>query len=470
MRRLAAAAVLVALIVALGAGFRRPSAPNILVIVIDTLRADHVGWVNGDRELTPFLDTLAARAGVFARAYSPSSWTGPAVASLLTSRYQSQHGISSVFAVLAERERTLPEILRKHGWATGGFSANPLLTAEQGFGQGFDRYDFRPAEGSGMWMRKERGEDLNEKALAWLDGLPAGSPAFLYLQYMEPHFPYTPPEELKWKTLGRRGNPWDLLRTLGAMLRDPQRWKKPDPEGLVVMEALYEAEIMALDARLRELFAALDARGFLRNAIVVITSDHGEELGDHGDLGHGKTLYEEVVRIPLLVLVPGQMLRVDVQDVVSLVDIAPTILDLAGILRPAQHEGRSLARLVQPPSLVRRATNAIEWLAGHRGPTTRAAYTELVSDSSGKPIAHHHATILGSCKVIGRADGTNESYDLAVDPGEKTTAGLAPAALAEVDTATHELARRALRDPSPYYAVTPDANTTARLRALGYAN
>jgi arylsulfatase A-like enzyme len=464
--------VLLVLVLALaaGPGCARGPSPNVLVLVIDTLRADHVGWTNGNPELTPFLDSLAARAVVFRNAYSPSSWTGPAVASLWTSRYQSQHRVSSLLTLFAERERTLADILRKHGWATGGFSANPLLSTELGYAQGFDRYEFRPPEGTGMWLEKERAEELHAKALAWLDGLGAGVPAFLYFQYMEPHFPYGPPEEFKWKGLRRRGNPWDMLRTLGTMLHDKARWKKPNAEELAVIQGLYEAEIMALDEQLRALFAALESRAFLRNAIVVVTSDHGEELGDHGGLGHGHTLYNEVIRVPLLVLLPGQRERIDIDDVVSLVDVSPTLLDLVGILRPATFEGRSLATRLRPPSLGRRGMTAVEWLAGHRGPTSTASYSELVSDSTGGSVAHHHATVLGSHKVIVHADGTTETYDLDADPREREPGGLDAAELAAVEAETRELARRAIRDPSPSYVMAPDANTTARLRALGYAN
>jgi arylsulfatase A-like enzyme len=451
-------------------GCDRPPPPNVLVLVIDTLRADHVGWMSDDPELTPFLDTLAARATVFRRAYAPSSWTGPAVASLWTSRYQSQHGISSLLAVLSDKERTLAEVLRKHGWATGGFSANPLLSTELGYAQGFDRYEFRPPEGTTVWLEKERAEQLHAKALAWLDTLPSGTPAFLYFQYMEPHFPYGPPEEFKWKGLRRRGDPWDMLRMLGAMLPDKASWKQPNASQFNVIRGLYDGEIMALDVQLRELFSTLESRGFLRNAIVIVTSDHGDEFDDHGRLGHGHTLYDELLHVPLLVLHPGQQDRLDVDEVVSLVDLAPTVLDLLDILRPAPFEGRSLAATIRTPSLVRRGLTGIEWLAGHRGPTAAASYSELVSDSSGTPVAHHHATVVSTHKAIVHTDGKTETYDLAADPDERQPGGLDAAAVERVETVTHELARRATRDPSPNYVVAPDANTTARLRALGYVD
>jgi hypothetical protein len=124
---------------------------------------------------------------------------------------------------------------------------------------------------------------------------------------------------------------------------------------------------------------------------------------------------------------------------------------------------------MRAPSLVRRGLTGIEWLAGHRGPTTAASYSELVSDSNGAPVAHHHATVVGTDKAIVHADGKTETYDLAADPDERQPGGLDAAARARVETVTHELARRATRDPSPNYVIAPDANTTARLRALGYA-
>jgi arylsulfatase A-like enzyme len=455
----------------LGACARRP-APNVLLIVVDTLRADGVGWVSGKPDVTPFLDSLAERAFVFRNAYAASSWTDPSVASLLTSRYASQHGVSTLLAVLAERERTLAEVLRKHGWATGGFSANSLLAAELGYDQGFEHWDsFPPGKATASTEPKERADRLNAKALAWLDGVGHGRPVFLYLQYMEPHFPYDPPGEYRRKALAGTGDAAAAERTLADMMAHAERWSlTDDPEAIRIARALYDGEVTSLDARLREMFDALRARGFLDDAIVVVTADHGEEFGDHGHNGHGRTLYQEVIHVPLLVLLPGQTRGARIDEVASLVDVAPTLLDLVGILRPATVEGRSLASLVRPPSLFRRATGVVEWLAGHRGPSMPAAYAQIVSDSSGGPLDHHHATIVGSRKLIVHADGTLEAYDLAADPGEHAS-DPALGRLAEVQQATDELERRAARDPSPYMAAAaPDDATTARMRALGYVH
>jgi arylsulfatase A-like enzyme len=456
---------------ALGCRAERP--PNVCIVVIDTLRTDRVGWLSGDRGVTPFLDTLADRAFVFPHAYAASSWTSPSIASLWTSRYPSQHHVTSAFSVLADSERTLAEMLAKRGYVTGGFSANPLVSTQLGYQQGFDRYEATaPGAQAGLWAVKERADKLNAKALAWLDevrgGPRAGAPVFLYLQYMEPHFPYIPPRPFVAKSFARHDDGDRLHRTFADMLREKSRWAKPDPEALAVMEALYDGEVMSVDEGVRDLFAELTKRGILDDAIVVVTSDHGEEFLDHGGMGHGLTLYEEVARVPLFLRLPGQAARQDVDEEVSLLDVTPTLLDLLGILRPATVEGRSLASRLRSPSLRRYVGVLVEWLYGHRGPRHGGTYSELDTGAAGETVRHHRATVLDARKVIVTADGTLETYDLRHDPREQETGRLTPAEVTAVQDVARQFARRAMRAPAPSYVMAPDADTTARLRALGY--
>jgi arylsulfatase A-like enzyme len=422
-----------------------PGRPNIVVVVIDTLRADAVGWYDATRSVTPFLDDLVAAGGaVFWNAYANAPMTSPSVASLLTSRYVSQHGVATNGAgALPDEELTLPEILRQNGYATGGFTANFLMKPKRGFAQGFDRYQaFRRRPG----IPKPRGNLVNRAAVAWVEKLREAAspvpPIFLYVQYIEPHIPHgAPPEDRK--EAARR-------------LEQPRTFPGP---------MAYAAEVFSVDARIRELFTALRERGVLDNAVVVVTADHGEQFFDHGGLYHANTLYNEEVRIPLAVFAGDQRERVDVHGVVELVDLAPTILELVGIRPPDAFEGDSFRGLLP----IGAGGFWRTWLAGRRT-AKRTAYLER-NKPGAKPGEgdHRRALVVGSHKIIAHRDGRTEFYDLEADPGEKDPKGLkveqrAPL-LAEMEAAR----RRAGRGISPPRVVELDADAVESLRALGYA-
>lgn len=454
--------------------------PNVVVVVIDTLRADRVGWYRGGRELTPFLDRLAERGTVFWSAYAQSSWTCPSVASLLTSRYQSQHNVVAHASVLAAEEITLAETLKAHGYATGAFIANRVLSARLGYAQGFDEYRVFPSDLSAgdaaemaKLMVKGEAEALNQAALAWIDSLRRPGepppPAFVYLQYMEPHWPYTAPMAIVEKMVARHDDPARrrqiLDRVMLAQIRptDPNPWTEPTADELVAIEDLYDAEVRHLDDRLAELFAELDRRGFLANAVVAITSDHGDEFEDHGGLGHGTTLYDELIRVPLLLVGPATSARVDVADVVSLVDLAPTILAQAGIAVPPSFAGVSLAGTTSWP---RRQLDRLWRVLGLGG---RSAYSQLL-EPLGKPLPKQQdeALVAGADKLIGFEDGTEVFYDLQADPGERHPVVPSAAVAADLRRTLERERRRASRDPAAAATQALDAETKERLRALGY--
>jgi len=455
-------------------GCARATPPNVLLIVVDTLRADRLGWYGPNGNLTPFLDSLAARGHVAWNAYAPVSWTSPSVASLWTSRYPSQHGITTFGSVLAASELTLAEILGQRGFVTGGFTANPGLSTNLGYAQGFERYETFPRDGAvaeGFWMTKGRAEEIQNAALAWLDTLGRGPypgrPVFLYLQYMEPHFPYHPPEDIVPAAMARRGDPAIAQQTGRDMfLTDAgkRNWVHPDKNALDFIEDLYDAEVMGLDRELRGFFAALESRGFLANAVVVVTADHGEEFGDHEGLGHGKTLYNEVLHVPLLLVLPGQARRADLRDAVSLVDVTPTLLDLLGVPAPPSVEGHSFAAALRPKSLRERLRDVVA------APSPRAAFAELVTTTEGKPSTRHRqAIIVGSRKLIVDAEGAAEGFELGTDPHEKAPHAITGGDETVLRTALEHFGR-ALQAPSAHERVDLDEATRRRLRALGYVD
>jgi len=451
--------------------------PNILFIVIDTLRADRLDWYDTNRQLTPFLASLAADGTVFWNAYAASSWTSPSMASLWTSRYQSQHRVTVFSSILADTERSLPAILREHGYITGGFSANSLLSARLGFGQGFDEYQVYLKDTTtphGMFD-KEPAEHLNADSLAWLDTLPTGQgaqPVFLYLQYMEPHMPYFAPQSSVEHIFTRRPNHVQEQAMLTQMLFvDRTLWQHPQGLALDVVGALYDAEVLTIDERLRELFAQLEARHFLKHALVVITADHGEELMDHGDMAHGKTLYNEVTHVPLLFVLPGQSGRADIHEVVSLLDVAPTVLDLAGIASPTSFEGRSLRPAMRRARQRMGVVSFVEALFHKTADRVPAAYSELLRRADSKvPPAHTRSVVVGSHKLVVDARGVATFYDLDTDRGEQRAAVLTESDRHALEEVMATIAERAARHASPARTAAIDEQTRERMRALGYAD
>lgn len=453
----------VALVV--GAGCGKRERPNVLLVVVDTLRADRLGTYGNTKGLTPFLDELAARGAVFPHAYAASSWTNPSVASLMTSRHQSQHHVLSFASILGLEEITLSEVLRANGYATGGFSANGGLAPGQGFAQGFEAYRAYPTQEREnvrkMFWPTVPASQVNAEALKWVDTVPRAQPIFLYLQYMETHTPYAPPPDALDHVL--EGAPHPDLAAVN-MLASVGHVKVTEPAQLVAIEAVYDAALFHLDRELRALFAQLEERGFLENAIVVVTADHGEEFRDHGGMGHGKTLYNEVVHVPLIVLTPGDTSERVVETVMPLVDVAPTVLDLAGIGPPRAFAGQSVCSLLG--GTARCATAPVT--------ATGTAFAELNSNANiDRPVPgpHRHALVVGDEKVLtGFKPDEVQFFDLKADPKE-----LKPDAF---DAPTRATLRERLQtqmdaaDEGASAAQTKpvDDETRERLRALGYSD
>lgn len=450
--------------------------PNILVIVIDSLRADRADFYDTHRDLTPFLNSLAERGDIFWNAYAQSSWTSPSMASLWTSRYPSQHGVNAFNSMLSDTEPTLAKILKEHGYATGGFSANFLLSKAMGFAQGFDRYQVfaDPPKPRNMSF-KARAERVNREALAWLDTVRGqgaapqeAAPVFLYLHYMEPHFPYMPTKDPFDRILAQRPNPLEERQIVYDMLFiHRNRWRQTDEATVAVLRDLYDAEVLNLDAKLSELFSELKSRGFLDHSIVVITSDHGEAFLEHGSTSHGNTLYNEVIHVPLLLLVSGQSTRMDIRRPVSLVDLGPTLLDLIGVSAPPAFEGGSLA----PAMGSARPPGFFEKLTGKHQRDVPPVYSELLQVPDQKPTvssAPLRSVVVGADKLIVHQDGTTEAYDLAADPGETNANALTAADRSALQEMITRMSQQTLRSAAPAPTAALDVNTTERLRVLGY--
>ena len=459
--------VLLALAAALAGGCTKQPPPNVLLIVIDTLRPDRLGAYGSTRGLTPFLDSLAQRGFVFRNAYAQSSWTNASIASLFTSRYQSQHRITSFTAALSPDEVTLAEVLAGHGFVTGGFSANFLVGKHLGFGQGFadyETYTRSEMDNGKPLMIKERAERINREGLAWLDQprpQPGrAAPVLLYLHYMEPHNPYDPPAADLDRVLAGRPAPDRIA--VNRRMRIPNLGEFPD-DTVQAVKDLYDAEVMSVDAQLRVLFEALGKRGFLDRCIVVVAADHGEEFREHGLMGHHQTLYEEVIRVPLIVLVPGHEQRVDVTELVSLTDVAPTLLDLLALPQPPEFEGHSLRRLMGlgQPAQTTRGPAAAPVAGG-------TAFSELIKEGTQRARPHERAVITDASKLILDVDGKREFYDLRADPGETNTQGLVDGTRERLSASLQSFMDYTQQRAAPVHQRALDAETRERMRALGY--
>ena len=445
-----------------------PQAPDIIFILIDTLRADRVGAFGNRRGLTPFLDSLAARGVVFQHTYAQSSWTSPSIASLLTSRFVSQHGVVSPFSVLQKTEDTFPEALRRSGYMTAGFVANDLMYAEFGVAQGYDHYEAFPTQPTDAGLPiTVPARVLNDAALGWLGKRAAKAresrrPYFVYLHYMDVHSPYAPSPEAMEHVLG--SPPWPDVKevndTFLLSMKEPV-----EPRALRQIEDTYDAQVLTLDRQLAQFFEALESRGLLEHAAIVVTADHGEEFKEHGLISHGNTLFNEVTHVPLVVVPPWRRSRRDVSRVASVIDVAPTVLELAGADRPAPFEGQSLRAELGDASW---GATVLRWLRTPRSRDAGTALSELPRSIVTPYRRHSRALVHGDEKLVEDVDGKDVFFDLATDPGERAPAQLPAERQKALRELRDTLTAGTERNRSGEQRRELDQETRDRLRALGY--
>ena len=434
--------------------------PNVLLISIDSLRADHVGALGYHRNTTPAIDALANDGALFTRGISSTSWTLPAHAALMTGLLDSAHGVTTTGKRLDDSAITLAEAFASAGYRTAGFFGGPFLDPSFGFAQGFDTYvDCSAAGDAGVPVQKRHAtshRDRTNPEILWnvlreLEGI-GEQPFFLFVHFWDVHYDLIPPP--RYVEMFDPGYP-DRYR--GSNFRhDPDYREGADETLREHVLALYDGEVLYTDDTIAMLVSALRARGLLDRTLVVVTSDHGDELLDHGDKGHRHTLYQELIRIPILFRLPGRVKprRVDVP--VSITDVAPTILDLAGLEPLPNATGRSLARALETGATV--------------------SPVPVISELAATGRAQHARSIVaGDDKVIFQSRRKGPIYfDLAADPGERSPRNAseverAEPLLSELDARlaeARELGRR-LR-----IAARADIASSLgeRLRSLGYVD
>ncbi|MFQ5477335.1 MAG: sulfatase [Candidatus Binatia bacterium] len=434
------------------------SGPNVVLVVADTLRADHIGPYGSDTVDTPALDALAADAVVFEHAIAQSSWTRPSIATILTSLYPASHQVMLKTDFLPDGVVTIAETMRDNGYLTAGFVTNINVAPSFNFHQGFEAYSYLAPDfffgatdsGSklslynGMRLVRERflsrdkyvyhyyqdAETVNSAVLPWL-GENKDQPFFVLVHYMDPHDPYF---ELPYNG------------TAVARVETPH----PDPGNTFRLHELYNSNVEYLDRFLGALFDDLRRNGVYENSVIAFTADHGEEFYEHGGWWHGTTLYEEQIRVPLIIKLPGRRGGGSRSaELARLLDVAPTLAAAAGITAPVSWQGRDLFGSVTAPELV----YLQEDHEGNVLEAVRGARWKLVTANDGNP----------------RGLQPLELYDLRRDPGEREN--LASTEADRVERLLGDLA--ALRRASGASAVSGergeiDEASKERLRALGY--
>ncbi len=314
---------------------------NIVLITIDTLRADHLSCYGYERNTSPNIDKIAEEGIIYKSAIAPCSWTAPSMASLFTSLYPINHGVrQGIFYkpketkhILADELTTLAEILKAHGYTTFGVSTNMQLNKKRGFAKGFDYFKCQ--------YKQAFAPSVNKTIFSWEAKIKSSNKFFLWAHYMDPHGPYhaRPPWYAQYTSktstrLALSGKNTDEIKEYIPIL-------KKDPQALSNLIAIYDSEINFVDYYIGKLFQRLKLDN---NTLIIITADHGEEFFEHDQFTHGHNLFQETIRIPLIVKLPGNSQKKVVERLVNLVDIMPTITELLNIIPPEQTLGKSLLK------------------------------------------------------------------------------------------------------------------------------
>ena len=415
------------------------------MLLVDCLRADHVGLMGSRLPTTPSLDAWGPESVLFRSAFVQASWTRPSVPTLLTGLYPSEHGLTDFIEsgprveanVLAPEVTTLAEGMQAAGYRTALVGYQVQLSPRFGMDQGFDFFNNNT-------MGAQR---IDKRFLGWLDEAPE-KPFFAYLHYLDIHWPYCPPQE----TFGRFDSSPDALRLCDdwRALRERIRagTQKLGEKERRTIAARYAEELVALDAGIGRLVEELRSRGLWDETLVVLTSDHGEELAERGMIEHGHTMYDELLHVPFLWKLPrswGRARGASVETLVETRSLLPTLFDLVG---------QPVPDAVTAPSL-------LPWLRGR--PPGAKPYERIVAEANGMFAVRNERWKL----IVTPESAKLELYDLAADPGERTN--LAASRPAEVEELRSQLRRwRAALRKQRAEATTVDDESRKELGALGY--
>jgi arylsulfatase A-like enzyme/cytochrome c-type biogenesis protein CcmH/NrfG len=426
------------------AGAARPQPPNIILITLDTTRADRMGFLGSKRGLTPHLDALALQSAVFTHAYSQVPLTTASHATILTGTYPQFHQVNDFGVPLAQDLPYVPYILRGSGYHTAAFVGSlvldPVARSAPGFDRGFDTYDAGFHErrlGEDRYQSVERrGSEVVAHALAWLNTHRQG-PFFIWVHLYDPHDPYDPPEPYKSR----------------------------------YASVPYDGEIAYVDSAVGKLLSQLRVWGLYDGALIAVMADHGEALGDHGETTHGIFLYDETIHVPLLFKLPRERSagkRIDSR--VGLVDVLPTILQAVDIVVPDDVQGESLLpmfkpALIKPPITGQGGTGA---QIGNVPETShdRPAYAE--SDYPHRTFGWSSLRSLRTGKYLFIEAPHKELYDQSADPQAEHNLSATSAAVTSTLASQVDAFRQKTSTAKEAPKISPDPELQERLNALGY--
>ncbi|MCB9916366.1 MAG: sulfatase [Planctomycetes bacterium] len=439
---------------------RRPARAgqhNVVLILIDTLRADRLSSYGYGVETSPSMDALAARGVRYDHAYSSSPWTIPSTASVLTGMSPPEHGLGFTASYyLADSITTLAETFQAAGFTTGGIATNPLISPSRNFTQGFESFEVT------NWSKSFK---VDEPIEAWLRAN-VDKQFFYYIHYTDPHYPYLVTDESR-AAVGAREEPADLLpNSLANLLpkwyADPSQPVQPLLDTNAYHSKLYDAQIMDVDRSIGRVLALLAELGVADNTIVAVTSDHGEEFLDHGWSGHHAQLYDESVRVPLMLAGPGVPVGETAEVRVENRWLGGTLLRAVGVDVPAGFDGPDLLRgldalAAAPPAVFQ--SNSQGWSAN-------------LAEHRAHEHGMQHAVLQDDWRLIWRNDNGRDVpemnlYDLSRDPGSLNDLSQEQPERVEAlrMSIRHWIDESSARRPE---LVPATAGTTELLKGIGY--
>lgn len=470
----------------------RPPPFNVVVVLIDTLRADHLGAYGYDKATSPVFDRLAAQAALFEGVTAQAPWTKPSVASLMTGRFVHHHGVVTSRDAMGDDLPTLAEAMQQRGYRTAAFSGNPWITPEFHFDQGFAEFESGRAMGPQLTVlyrllrrtdralerrgarldlarrafwgtsanigNSERDQALTDAAVQWIGAQTPDQPFFLYVHLIGPHDPYDPPieyvrrfREPGWD--GRKGP----TKPPARVQTDFETAAPLDPAEHAALIAQYDGAVAFSDDQLGRLVEALRANGQLDRTLLVVTADHGEEFYEHGNWRHGNQLYNEVVHVPLMFHLPGQLPAGRRTDLAMLVDVFPTLVALVDG-KSAEEQGVDGRPLFAADATTIPATAFSEhwWFDG-------GTYSSRMVRTGDMKLKESRDESKGQEKT--------ELYDLATDASEQRNLLENPTAVRENELGELQglLARFGDKvSVASAVKVKVDQSTEERLRQLGY--
>jgi len=463
----------------------RRAGPGLVLIILDTVSACDVGLSTRGGGATPRINALAAAGVRFANARTTAPWTQPAVASILTGRLPSRHGVLRLDDVLPARELTLAEVLSGAGFRTGGVISNMLLEERFGVAQGFEHWDADAVAGHrGITSAK-----VTAAAIRWL-ARRNDEPFLLLVHYFDPHLVYHDHPGITFAN-GYHGP----LRPAMGIWRLREARARMTEADVAYLRALHAEEVAWVDSSVGRLLDALDQQGLTRRTTVMLVADHGEEIMEHGWIGHTRSLHDELIHVPLIIRSPGAARGLVLDDPVSVVDLLPTALDLVGVDAPRRElDGRSLAPLLRPepsastwPVRMLRAVRtwlspdraagpvrgAAEGQAGHRAQLAEVSFTLGPTDGPRQmeKVAFKTAVVDGRYKLIHDLLSDDLTlFDLETDPDEHNPLSADHPELGRLAARLRDWERQRQTwgpdDTAPRTLL--DENERQRLRALGY--